>query len=106
MLDAFSDHLLLGSVLPISLSRGNQSKGVNLRGSGIQFYVQLYSQGHNASELHARSKPASDLYVDTLVLLCSGISGISLVPRPERGRRKGPGFHCLCMRLLSVTAPF
>ena len=24
----------------------------------------------------------------------------SLVPRPEKGRRKGPGFHCLRMRLI------
>ena len=26
----------------------------------------------------------------------------SLVPRPEKGRRKGPGFHCLRMRLIAV----
>ena len=26
----------------------------------------------------------------------------SLVPRPEKGRRKGPGFHCLRMRLITV----
>jgi len=27
---------------------------------------------------------------------------LSLVPRPEKGRRKGPGFHCLRMRLIAV----
>jgi len=27
---------------------------------------------------------------------------VSLVPRPEKGRRKGPGFHCLRMRLIVV----
>ena len=26
---------------------------------------------------------------------------LSLVPRPERGRRKRPGFHCLHMRLIT-----
>jgi len=26
----------------------------------------------------------------------------SLVPRPEKGRRNGPGFHCLRMRLIAV----
>ena len=25
---------------------------------------------------------------------------LSLVPRPKKGRRKGPGFHCLRMRLI------
>ena len=38
------------------------------------------------------------------VCLCGhyhrGMSLPSLVPRPEKGRRKGPGFHCLRMRLI------
>ena len=33
------------------------------------------------------------------------ISTSSLVPRPERGRRKGPGFHCLRMRLHVIILP-
>ena len=28
-----------------------------------------------------------------------GMEVLSFIPRPERGRRKGPGFHCLCMHL-------
>jgi len=30
------------------------------------------------------------------------MSQVSLVPRLEKGRRKGPGFHCLRMRLIAV----
>ena len=33
-------------------------------------------------------------------LECGGGERCSLVLRPERGRRKGPGFHCLRMRLI------
>ena len=38
----------------------------------------------------------------TDVLRVVSVLRFSLVPRPEEGRRKGPGFNCLRMRLIAV----
>ena len=40
--------------------------------------------------------------VNSHQLIFSTVKWSSLAPRPEKGRRKGPGFHCLRMRLIAV----
>jgi len=49
--------------------------------------------------------PYDKLHVDVVLsIVYHTVSMVttSLVPRPERGRRKGPGFHSLHMFLIAV----